>query len=63
MDHPSRFTSAQLLVSADCEDAELFARLVQIAENGCIMVNTLKGKFDLAVRIVSPSAQPATPPR
>jgi uncharacterized OsmC-like protein len=31
-----------LAVTADCDDPELLAHLVQIAENGCIMVNSLK---------------------
>ena len=62
VDNPARFTSAELLVSADCQDPELFAKLVHVAESGCIMVNTLKGKFDLSVRIVSQPAHTAAPP-
>lgn len=50
-DSPARFTAIDLHVSADFRDRELFEKLVQIAENGCIMVNTLKGKIDLKVRI------------
>jgi len=50
-DNPARFTAIDLHVSADFRDRELFEKLVQIAENGCIMVNTLKGKIDLNVRI------------
>ncbi len=50
-ENPARFTSVELHVSADYKDRELFEKLVQIAESGCIMVNTLKGKFDLSVRI------------
>ena len=41
---------------AGCPDRELFEKLVQIAESGCIMVNTLKGKIDLDVRIVVAAA-------
>jgi len=48
---PARFTLVELRVTADCPDAALFERLVEIAERGCIMVNTLKGKLDLRVRI------------
>lgn len=48
---PTRFASVSLEVSALCEDEELFARLVQIAENGCIMVQTLKRGVDFGVRI------------
>jgi len=39
---PARFTSVSLRVSADCDDDELLARLVHVAEHGCIMVTTLK---------------------
>ena len=48
---PTRFTAVELCVSAECADRELFEKLVEIAERGCIMVNTLKGKIDLQVRI------------
>ncbi len=50
-DAPARFTAVELCVSAECADRELFEKLVEIAERGCIMVNTLKGKLDLQVRI------------
>jgi putative redox protein len=50
-DAPTRFTAIELCVSAECADRELFEKLVEIAERGCIMVNTLKGKIDLQVRI------------
>jgi putative redox protein len=42
VDDPTRFASVSLAVTADCDDPELLAHLVQIAENGCIMVNSLK---------------------
>jgi putative redox protein len=51
VENPSRFTSLDLHVSADYKDRDMFEKLIQIAENGCIMVNTLKGKIDLNVRI------------
>ena len=53
-DAPSRFTSVELMVSANYTDPELFAKLVEIAERGCIMVNTLRGKLDLTVKIATP---------
>src|SRR5579862_2272405 len=53
-DAPTRFTAVELCVSAECSDRELFEKLVGIAERGCIMVNTLKGKIDLQVRIAMP---------
>ena len=54
-DSPARFTGVELCVSAESEvDRELFERLVTIAERGCIMVNTLRGKLKLQVRIGAP---------
>jgi len=48
---PPRFSQIELNVSADCSDRDLLEKLVEIAERGCIMVNTLRGKLDLKVRI------------
>ncbi len=48
---PARFTAIELCVSAECADPELLEKLVEIAERGCTMVTTLRGKLDLQVRI------------
>jgi putative redox protein len=48
---PARFSAIELRVSADYEDRELLEKMVEIAERGCIMVNTLRGKIDLQVRV------------
>jgi putative redox protein len=53
-DSPARFSAVELCVSANYSDRQLFEKLVEIAERGCIMVNTLRGKLDLAVRIGLP---------
>lgn len=53
-DSPARFVSLELCVTADCPDRELVEKLVEIAERGCIMVNTLREKLDLKVRIAAP---------
>ena len=53
-DSPSRFTSVSLEVTADCADSELLERLMRIAENGCVMVNTLKRVVDFRVSVGSP---------
>lgn len=50
---PMRFTRIELCVTGDYKDAEVFQHLVEIAERGCIMVNTLKGKLDLHIRIAA----------
>jgi putative redox protein len=52
---PTRYTSVELEVSGEYTDADLFARLVEIAENGCIMVQTLKRGIDFGVRIGAPA--------
>ena len=52
-DAPARFTSVELLVTAD-GDREALEKLVEIAARACIMVNTLSGVLDLKVRIGVP---------
>jgi putative redox protein len=48
-DSPSRFTGLELRVSAAGGDPELLERLLEIADRGCIMMNTLRGTLDLRV--------------
>ena len=48
---PTVFESVSLHVSADCEDEELLQHLADIAERGCIMVNSLKRGVDFSVRV------------
>ena len=50
-DSPSRFSAVELYVTADSPSQELFERLVEIADRGCIMMNTLRGKLDVRIRI------------
>ncbi len=54
---PARFVSVELCVSTECQDPELVEKLVQIAERGCIMVNTLRGLMEVTVRIAGVAAQ------
>jgi putative redox protein len=54
VESPTRFSAVEVCVSANCSDHALFERMVEIAERGCIIVNTLRGKLDLTVRIVVP---------
>jgi putative redox protein len=51
---PARFAAVELCVSANYSDRDLFEKLVEIAERGCIMVNTLRGTLDLKTRIEAP---------
>lgn len=41
----------ELAVSADCPDRPLLVKLVEVAESGCLTVNTLRGKIDLKIRV------------
>jgi len=50
---PPRFSGVELNVSANSDDMELVPKLVEIAERGCIMLNTLRGILPLKVRIVA----------
>jgi putative redox protein len=53
-DSPARFVALELCVSAESADRELLEKLVEIADRGCVMMNTLRGKFDVRVRIAAP---------
>jgi putative redox protein len=50
-DSPARFVGIELLVTAETANKEMLERLVEIADRGCIMMNTLRGKLDVRVRI------------
>jgi putative redox protein len=47
---PPRFISMELEVSAAGEDVDQLDKLIQIAERGCIMINTLAGNVAITVR-------------
>src|SRR5271156_4116594 len=42
---PAQFVRVELLVTAESADRETLERLVEIADRGCIMMNTLRGKL------------------
>jgi len=48
---PARFIGIELCVSANYSDRDAFEKLVEVAERGCTMVNTLRGTLDLHTRI------------
>ena len=48
---PARFSALELYVAADGANPELLEELVEIADRGCIMMNTLRGKLDVRIRI------------
>lgn len=51
---PARFTAVELYVTSGTGDRELLERLVEIADRGCIMMNTLRGKLDVRVHVGIP---------
>jgi putative redox protein len=51
-DSPARFTGVELRVTARAGDQELLKRLAEIADRGCIMMNTLRGTIDVRLLIV-----------
>src|SRR5215471_18757735 len=54
-DSPPRFASVELRVTANCQDRELLGKLVEIADRGCIMLNTLRAGVEVAVRVAEPA--------
>ncbi len=51
LDSPARFGAVDIYVTAENGDRELLEHLVKIADRGCIMMNTLRDKLDVAIRI------------
>lgn len=49
--NPPRFVGIDLTVSSEGVDAESMLKLIEIAERGCIMVNTLRDKLDFSVKL------------
>jgi putative redox protein len=53
---PLRFVSFELIVTAETDDREMLEKCVEIAERGCIMLNTLRDKLEYKVTIAAPVA-------
>ena len=51
---PARFSSIEMEVTAEGPDRESLEKLVEIADRGCIMMNTLRGLLDVKIRIGAP---------
>lgn len=65
-DSPARFTSVELLAVAEDANPEAFEKLVEIAERGCIMMNTLREKLGITVGVggfAASNAAGSTPER
>ncbi|MBA2665876.1 MAG: OsmC family protein [Trueperaceae bacterium] len=52
-EHPSRFSTIAMTVTAAASDVAAFERLVTIAERGCIVANTLRGAAELTIEVVA----------
>lgn len=48
---PARFTAVNMRISGNCSAPDQFAKLVTIAERGCIAANTLRNAVELTVSI------------
>ncbi|MBV8902116.1 MAG: OsmC family protein, partial [Acidobacteriia bacterium] len=55
---PARFSSVVMNVTSS-GSAEQLERLVEVADRGCIMMNTLRGKLDVRVHITHPLTAPS----
>ena len=53
-DSPARFVAVELCVIAESASRDQLERLVEIADRACIMMNTLRGKIDVRVRMGAP---------
>jgi putative redox protein len=53
-DAPARFTAIEVCVSAHSASPESLERLVGVSDRGCIMMNTLRDKIAIQIRIGSP---------
>ena len=49
VDAPPRYSAIRMRVAGTCEPADQLAKLVTIAERGCIVANTLRGALALSV--------------
>jgi len=47
-----------LNVTAETADSKALAQVNEIADRGCIMMNTLRGKLDIRIRIGAPVGPP-----
>jgi putative redox protein len=53
-DSPARFSAVELAVTAESSNREELDRLIEIADRGCIMMNTLRGRVEVTIRIAAP---------
>ena len=49
-DSPARFSAIEICITANAPRREELEHLLEIADRGCIMMNTLRGTLDLKIR-------------
>jgi putative redox protein len=49
---PKRYTSIEMQISANYDDAEQMEKFVTMAERGCIVANSISGAIDLKLSIM-----------
>jgi putative redox protein len=54
VDSPARFSAVDLAITAEARDREELDHLIEIADRGCIMMNTLRDKLTLNIRVATP---------
>jgi putative redox protein len=54
MPSPARYTTIDMYISMDCEDHQIVPKLVEIAERGCLVANTLKAALPLNLHLNRP---------
>src|SRR5271154_5450577 len=53
---PVRYSAIQLSIDADAPSRAVLEHLAEIADRGCIMMNTLRGTLDLKVQVAERGA-------
>jgi putative redox protein len=53
-DSPTRFIAVEVCIAAQTSHRDTLEHLVDVADRGCIMMNTLRGSLDVRIRIAAP---------
>ncbi len=51
MSAPTRYSTIDMYISMDCENHEIVPKLVEIAERGCLVANTLKAALPVNIHL------------
>jgi len=53
-DSPARFSAVDLVITAEGRDREELDRLIEVADRGCIMMNTLREALIVNIAVATP---------